>query len=191
MRSALRSRLLWLGALPLTAWGGCVPCCGGPTELVTPDAWVLVDEADDPFEPTDTGATITRCDESAVMEEDLDGRQTWTVDTSRCNWATVRQPLLAPLAAGDPVRVEVFYFSQVSFIGGLAEVKLTVDGDELLNAQVEIPTEGSLLDETVAVDRDIPAGAPVHFHIGNHGANTWNLLGVTAPVADGCPVAVD
>lgn len=188
MRTALVGTALVGTALVVAALvGGCIPCePSPPTSLVSPEAWQLVDEGDDPFEPRDDSATITRCDASAVMTEDYEGQETWTVDTSTCNWVTVEQPLLQALSAGDEVRVELFWFSQVSFIGGPAEVKLAIDGDTVLSELVDIPTEFSLLDRTITMEADAAQGAPVHFHIGNHGANTWNLLDVTRPASDDC-----
>lgn len=153
------------------------PC--QPVSLVDHAAWTVVAMDADPFEP-EPGPDLFLCDERDCRTEELDGLDSFTVDTNVCNWATVEQPLRMELEAGDVVRVRAFWFSQTDFFPA-TEAELAVQvGDELLvERRVPIPTDGELLDEAVVLDTAQPLDAPVYFHIGNHGANTWNILSVT------------
>lgn len=168
-----------LGALTGSA---CTPpsCPEGPllTSLIDHERWTPVASAEDPFEPAE-GAEIFPCEERVMTVEQLGDRTSWSVITGTCNWATVSQPLPRELHEGDELRVEVFWFSQQDFPGAVATVGLAT-GDEIVLAHpVPVPGPGSLLDVTIRVPRDVPEGAPLCFHVGNHGTNSWNLLDVS------------
>ena len=50
---------------------------------------------------------------------------------------------------------------------------------------VPIPGEAGALAGEVVIDRALPAGAEMQFHVHNHGANAWELRSVmVTPVAD-------
>ncbi len=143
----------------------------------------------DPFAQAD-GQTIMPCDASNTEIEDIDGRHSWTLETGTCNWATVQQRLPAALQPGDELSMEVFWFSQTSFLGGVAHVGLALDDDVVFTTDVPIPSEGDLLNAVVPIEAAYPAGTNICFHIGNHGSNTWNLLDIrkrAAPVCEGQP----
>ena len=154
-------------------------CAAEPCEvslpLAEPRAWTLVDSAQDPWSP-EPGEEAYRCVEPDFGVETLDGDESLTLVTGRCNWATVAQALPRALVAGDRVRMRVFWFSQERFLGATAHIGLALENDIVLEHEVPLPSEGDLLETELVVARDYPVGTPVCFHIGNHGANTWNLL---------------
>ena len=41
---------------------------------------------------------------------------------------------------------------------------------------VDIPTSSGLAAPRLTVVNDADAGTPVHFHVGNHGDHSWNLV---------------
>jgi hypothetical protein len=57
---------------------------------------------------------------------------------------------------------------------------IRVDGLSVLDERIPIPKPGGLIVRELRVERDIPAGAPVYFHLHNHGANSWALVEVSA-----------
>ncbi|HEY1097299.1 MAG TPA: hypothetical protein VGF99_00165, partial [Myxococcota bacterium] len=97
-----------------------------------------------------------------------------------CGWATATQPLTTALIAGDRLRIRVFYFSQTAFPESTAEVALAIGDDVVVSERVAIPSSSGLLQPEILVDDDIAAGTAVSFHVGNHGDNSWNLVGVEA-----------
>ena len=102
------------------------------------------------------------------------------VDTGKCNYLTVEQPLLLDLPAGTPVTVNLWHQALHADDPGTGHAALFV-GDELVwEQQVIIPGPGSLWVGEVVPAADHPAGEPVIFHLHNHGANTWNLGDVQA-----------
>ncbi len=48
------------------------------------------------------------------------------------------------------------------------------------STQIAWPAEGRFVDETWTAAQDYVAGAPILFHISNHGENTWSLTELTA-----------
>jgi len=55
-----------------------------------------------------------------------------------------------------------------------------VDGVFLLDTRVAIPAPGGLIKSELRIDRPIAAGAPIYFHLHNHGQNSWALVEVSA-----------
>jgi hypothetical protein len=49
-------------------------------------------------------------------------------------------------------------------------------GDVAWQARVPIPSGSGLLSPEWLASRELPAGTPVHFHLHNHGANSWSLI---------------
>ena len=110
------------------------------------------------------------------------------VDTrTGCGWATVAQQTRADLVAGDEVLSRLFYFSQTSFPNDVADVALRLGDDDLWRFAVPIPTTSKLELPSVVLQRDVPAGTRVLFHVGNHGDNSWNLLEVSRVRNVFCP----
>jgi hypothetical protein len=93
-----------------------------------------------------------------------------------CGWATVEQPLLAAVEAGDALQVRVFYFSQTTFPEAEAEVAVALGDDIVVREAVAIPSSSGLVAPRVVVDRAVAAGTMARFHVGNHGDNSWNLI---------------
>lgn len=97
------------------------------------------------------------------------------VETTRCNYAVVEQPLRADLAEGDELRVRVWWAALVSPEPVEGHLALLVDGELVWEQHVAIPGPAAAHDVTLASPVSAPAGATVTFHLHNHGSNTWNL----------------
>jgi hypothetical protein len=161
----------------LTACPG--PECEEKVDLVDMTGWTLTPPADDPFAPADDAPFCAP--EDVRMEPFGNGGPiALDVDTrTGCGWATVEQETKAEIVAGDVVLSRLFYFSQTSFPADVAFVALRFGDEDLWSFEVPIPTSSKLEFPEIALERDVPAGTRVLFHVGNHGDNTWNLLEVS------------
>ena len=177
MGSQTQTRALIVLTLALA---GCpAPECEEKTDLFDMAAWQLVAPADDPFAPPADAAHCT-IDDVRMEPFGSGGPIALDVDTrTGCGWATLTQGTRIDLAAGDDVLSRLFYFSQTTFPADLAHVVLRFGDTDLWQFEVPIPTANKLEFPTVKLDRDVPAGTPAFFHVGNHGDNTWNLLEVS------------
>jgi len=152
-----------------------LPVCTGKEPLVTADGWTFVEPADDALWPPPPDAAL--CTASDIQVARFGADDAVEIDTRfGCGWATVSQPLGAPLIAGDRVQVRVFYFAQATFPADTAGIAIAVDGDIVVRETVAIPAASGLVAPVVPVERDVAAGALAHFHVGNHGDNSWNLI---------------
>ena len=156
-----------------------VPQCEVKTPLVVGDGWTLVPPAQDVLWPPPEGAPL--CEEDALQTQPLGDDLAFEIDTRfGCGWATASQPIAHDVAAGSLVQVRVFYFSQNTFPAAEATVALALAGDIVMDERVAIPTSSGLLAPQVPVPRDLAAGELAHFHVGNHGDNSWNLVEVSS-----------
>jgi hypothetical protein len=151
------------------------PVCTGKDPLVAADDWTFVEPTDDTLWPAPPDAAL--CAASDIQVASFGADDAVEIDTRfGCGWATVSQPLALPLVAGDQIQMRVFYFAQATFPADTAEVALALDGDVVVREVVSIPAASGLIAPVVSVARDIAAGALAHFHVGNHGDNSWNLI---------------
>ena len=176
--------------LALLPWAQACPgeeaACEEKVPLVDVDAWVLVEPDADAVWPAPEGTPL--CAVDAVQVQQFGGERALEIDTSvTCGWATVEQPLLASVATGESLQVRVFYFSQTSFPAATAEVGLAVGGEVAMAELVDIPAASGLIAPRLRVQNDAAAGTPIAFHVGNHGANSWNLLEVSLLRSIPCP----
>jgi hypothetical protein len=170
---------LYLSTLLLAACGSPpAPQCELRTSLVDHASVRLTPIAEDPFVPTEPGRGA--CMEREVYYELFGVEPSVTIDTFDCSWATAEWSAVEAVSAGEPLNVRIWYFSQMSFEVAEAEVLVAVGGDVLYRTTVPLPaTSGGLLAPTVPAPVDIPAGAPLRWHLSNHGPNTWNLIELT------------
>lgn len=168
---------------------GCPsPDCEEKADLVDMTAWQLLAPAEDPFAPP-ADALLCTSDDIRMEPFGIGAPIALDVDTrTGCGWATLRQETRAELVAGDDVFSRLFYFSQNSFPADVANIVLRLGDEDLWRFEVPIPVAATKLEfPTVALDRDVPAGTPVFFHVGNHGDNSWNLLEVSRVRPAFCP----
>lgn len=145
--------------------------------LIAHSAWAPTPTGSDPF-----GELIgdrTRCeDEDELYVETLGTDEVLSIDTSFCGYATVEQPLLAPLSVGDEVRVRRFHFPVNIPEVTEGYVGLALAGDIKWSITVPLPAESGGETALWTADGDYPSGTPVHYHVHNHGANEWVLIEV-------------
>jgi len=141
-------------------------------------AWTLVAVAEDPF-VVDGGPAPDLCPESELQAEDTPDGIWFDISTEGCAWATIRQPLLRAVAPGDQVRVTVVHFEiEAGDTDYTLRVALGDEAEAIWTETVELGEGYELIEATVTVDGDHPEGAPIYYHVGNHGENNWSLVAI-------------
>jgi hypothetical protein len=178
------------GVVALVAGAGCPgddgatsdPMPPRPVALAEADAWTRVADADDLFAAHRPGEV--ECPDDAFGTEDLGA--TFEVRTGTCNYLTVTQPTLAPISVGSRLELEVFHYALEALEApqtATGHVGLGVAGTVVWETTVPIPSEPGFVEADVVIDRDVPEGAPVQFHLHNHGVNDWLLVALTVTAA--------
>jgi hypothetical protein len=146
------------------------------TSLIDPRLWTQLGPEEDPFEDR---PDLVECAVDGVAPEFLTDELTYGVDTGRCNYVTARQPAQTHVTVGETVVVRLWHFALTAPNPGEAHAVVDIDGLRLLDQRVPIPAPGGLIKVAVPLQRSVAAGAPVHFHLHNHGANSWALVEVS------------
>lgn len=144
-----------------------------PIPLVDAAAWGPAPLAQDPFaaaRPADA-----TCAEGGLRAE----AGTLEIDTRLCNWPTLTQPLLAPVAADASVEVIFWFGPALAPEAGEAVTELRFGDEVIWHKTFTVPNIGGFVIETVTPPRAFAQGEAALFHLHNHGANTWNLASVS------------
>jgi hypothetical protein len=149
---------------------------GSALPLVDPSRWRRVEAGDDPF---DDRPPEVECPLIATTYEILGNEPVFDVDTGQCNYLAVVQPTLRDVPAGARLRVRLFHFDLNAPMPAEAHAAIVVQGLFVLDERVPIPASGGLIARELRAERAIPAGTPIHFHLHNHGQNTWALVEVS------------
>jgi hypothetical protein len=81
--------------------------------------------------------------------------------------------------------VKVWHYDLVAEMDTEAYVAIAIGGQIEWEATIPIPSTGNLLEADIVMDRELPAGTPMQFHVHNHGPNSWELFDVmVTPEAD-------
>lgn len=160
--------------------GGCAEAGddGTTTMLIDPDGWAIVEGEADPFADERPGDAV--CDPSAVTQELFGGEPALEVWTGPCDWVSVAQPLRAGLPAGAAVTLRLWHFELTAPAPGEARLAVAIDGARVWETKIPIPSPSGLVRETWTMPRAAAEGAPVVFHLDNHGANTYALVEISA-----------
>lgn len=151
----------------------------GPTtrSLVDNHAWTLVPLDADPFVHKDTQGA-THCGAGEVGVEELPDGPWFEVETSVCAYMTAQTPLLADMPVGGTIALRIWHFAATGAVGPFwIAVAVGEPPQTVFEATLEAPnTKGGLLHDTWTVEVAWPAGAPVYWHVSNHGSNTWGFI---------------
>jgi len=149
--------------------------------------------AEDPFSTLRTPEHF--CDDTCHFPEFLQvGEYSYTLDSGYCNYLTMVQATRAPIRAGDEIFIRFWHFALTAPQGGRAYLALAVGDRVIWDARLPIPCRGGIVgaipdgdcvDTPGAADADparfvadfdAPAGAPIYFHVQNHGDNNYSLV---------------
>jgi hypothetical protein len=146
--------------------------------LVELDAWERVAEVDEDVFGAERPAGAV-CDEVLGIGTELLGSElVLEINTDFCDYATVRQPSLRALVPGDIVAIRTWHYPLTAPAPAQAHLALAIDGEIAWEQLVPSPAEEAFVDGELALDRDLPAGTELQFHVHNHGANSYDLLAI-------------
>lgn len=152
-----------------------------PRSLVDAEAWLLVPFPEDPFAEWAT-ASVECSPIAGFYPED----EVLEIDTTRCNFVTLRQPLPVALPSKALLEIEIIHFDLTA--SAMGEARLAVGVGEITGAEpsmvgslpwersIAIPGPADRIVERFAIQDAAEAGASVVFHLQNHGQNTWRLM---------------
>lgn len=165
----------------LVVASGCAPhdaADGTTTMIIDPVGWEIVEGADDPY-AAERPADVT-CLPVGVTQEDFGGQPGLEVATGLCDWVSVRQPSTARVPAGAEVLLRLWHFELSAAEPGEARLAVWIDGAEVWERRIPIPSDSGLVRASWTMPREAAEGAPIVFHVDNHGANTYTLLEISA-----------
>ncbi|MCS6760404.1 MAG: hypothetical protein MO852_16865 [Candidatus Devosia euplotis] len=153
--------------------------CGGPrVEEAVVDLMafeVVSGQSDDPFRAFDDGG----CANPSTGFELFGGEPSFGIDAVDCAYVTVAQPTLTSIAEGDPLRFRLWHFELTAPGASSATVALALDGRVVHELYLPIPGPSGLDVPRFSAPFEVAAGAPLHFHVRNHGSNSYSLLEIT------------
>jgi hypothetical protein len=78
----------------------------------------------------------------------------------------------------------VWHFALHAGESAMAHVAVRIGEQTLLDTTVPIPAAGGLLNIEEVAPESIPEGAPVYFHLHNHGDNSWSFVELSTGPSD-------
>lgn len=167
----------WWAAI---AASSLVTACG-PREvepLVDLEAFTIVShEASDPFR--DEAPSDPSCDLATTGYELFGGEPSFGVDTMRCGYVTAATEALTYVETGDQIHLRLWHFDLIAPEAATATVAIAIGGRTLYERFLEIPGPSGLDAPYFEAPFDGKAGDPVHFHVRNHGSNSYALIELT------------
>lgn len=146
-----------------------------PAPLATSEGWARVtDPARDVFaamRPADA-----TCDDSGYFVDPV--TRALEIQTDLCDYLTLRHATLEPLAPGDRVTIRAYHDALTSDTLGEGYLGLALDGAVVWEETTPIPAPAAEIAGEFTIERALPAGAELQFHVHNHGANSWELRSV-------------
>lgn len=168
-------RVMWLAVVATTLGCGSGESAEekAPEPMARAADFVLLGEAEDPLaahRPQEV--TCSELTGWGVEDDVLE------VDTTRCNYLAVGAPARIDVAAGRTLTTQVAYFELTAPEPAMAHVALLVNGRTLWEREVAVPGPADVISVTAELAEDVAAGAPVVWHLHNHGRNNWRLADV-------------
>jgi len=145
------------------------------TSIVDHDEWGWIDPDADPFT---TPGNVDACSVERMKTESVNGRRALGIATTSCNYLTAGQEAGVGAEAGEYLQVRAWHFDLTAPDGESAEMALNIDGTTVWEQERPIPSEGclALADVEIDADNSFEAGAPVRFHVRNHGNNEYYFI---------------
>lgn len=148
----------------------------GNASLIDLGAFEKTSPANDPFD--DRPADIA-CEFGFGLEDGF-----FEFESDLCRYGAFSQPALAPIRVGDTIDFLLLHENLVSSEpDAQAHVAIAFGEDIVYEALIDIPAEANFLDEQWVSTLDVPEGTPVHFHLHNHGINSYRLAELSVTYA--------
>ena len=97
------------------------------------------------------------------------------VVTTECNYLTVTQPSRVEVGAGDLLELTLWHLPLVATEEGEAVLIVTLGARTIFRETISVPSPEKVYSSIVSADFDTPKGAPIRFHVHNHGVNAWRF----------------
>lgn len=149
----------------------------GTAPLIDLGAFEQTAASDDPFDdrPSDIA-----CEFGFGLEDGF-----FEYESDLCRYGAFSQPALAPIRIGDTIDFLLLHENLVSSDpSAQAHVAVAFGEDIAYEARIDIPAEANFLDAQWVSTLDVPEGTPVHFHLHNHGINSYRLAELSVAYAD-------
>jgi hypothetical protein len=149
----------------------------GPKEkasLIAAESWTEMSAAEDPYAAYRPGPDA--CPPTSFGVEDLGGENSLFVDAEKCAYLTVSQPASVEIDEDDRLHLRIWHYQLVALKASTATIALTIGGNVVLEEYVPIPSESGLIRPMTVAGFESEPGAPIIFHIRNHGSNSYNLI---------------
>ena len=156
------------GRVPSTTSADVVPLQTS-TSLVSHAQWRLVPLDQDPYWVGADEAVPCQAEDIEATDDSIE------VNTRYCNHATLMQPSLQAVAAGESLHQELWWQPLVSETAAIAHLRLRLGDVELLRRELQVPGPADVLHHHSLLSAAAPAGTPVYFHVSNHGTNSYTL----------------
>jgi hypothetical protein len=154
----------------------CVACsdASAPASVsgdpgVSDSGWQLAPLERDPYAAYAVGRVPCEIDALTPEEGGID------VSTEDCNYATLVQETLRAIPRGSVLVGEISWLSLASVEPATATLALRLGEREAWTRDVPVPASAQVISLSIDVGVSQPAGAPIWFHVRNHGYNSWHL----------------
>ncbi len=139
------------------------------TALGSPDQWVRIPLAEDPFlsEKTDD----SECYPGA---EAIEGN-VFEVNTTGCTFVSFQQPSLESGVAGQRIRFVHWHLDLWAPNVDTGLVSLRIGDTEVYRSEYTIPGLAEFVDAEWELETGFEAGVPMVLHLRNHGINSWRF----------------
>ena len=149
--------------------------------LVALDAFSAVGRSQDPFVGDPEAAAA--CIPSFRYEAD---QHRLEIDTTLCNWITLKTEPLGAVDAGQPLRIDFSHYDLDAPEPAEATLRLRFGVCDVWSEMIPIPSSANVaraeLASPCALDESRAAadgGEAIFFHLDNHGQNTYQLQGIS------------
>lgn len=174
MRRAVWTVLTGLAACGEPTWGAFVP-------IVTADGWRAWEGADPFGEQGDRLCDPLGYGPEFLGQTDIDpGTPAFQVKTGVCDWATLYQPTTVEVKRSDRFEIRVFHEPLIGPAGTLATVGVSIEDEIVWLEPVPILPQSGFLVPQLELNRELPVGTVLLFHVDNHGANSYHLIDIGA-----------
>ena len=158
--------------------GACVPQQPDPephSPLVDHQDWTELRAEEDPF---DDRPDKIDCHELSWQYEYI-GESSLEVSTGFCSYLSVGQASLLPVRAQDVLELRLWHSNLEADEPAEAHAALRIADELVWEDYIPIPTDSAMMTARIEHHPAFAQGAPVVFHLHNHGSNSWNLLEVS------------
>lgn len=151
---------------------GATTAAQEPVPLVAITAWQEVDAAVDPL--ADHRPEPAHCPFGSVFVEG----EELEIDTNFCTYAMIGWPALVDVDAGSELTLTLRHYDLTAAAPAIAHIALVVDDAVVWERELAIPGPAEVIVETIPIATSFAAGAPIYFHLHNHGQNTYILSSI-------------